>query len=214
MEDRLNFDSNSDKNGGSSGEAVHFQGQEHKSENGGGHKHKNDHQSGNHHEHEKAAQKIGLVKLAICIVSDSRTIDTDETGKWLKENIKSADGIEEAGYNLIKNDAEAIKKIVGDFINSGSHAIIISGGTGLSSKDITIETITPLFRKTLNGFGEIFRLLSYEEIGVRAIMSRSVCGTAGNKIIISLPGSKNAVKLAYEKIIKPQLHHLIYEATR
>lgn len=187
MEDRLNFDSGADKN---------------------------NHQSGHYHEHEKAAQKIGVVKLDICIVSDSRTIDTDETGKWLKENIKAADGIEAAKYNLIKNDAAVIKKVVCDFIDGGSHAIIISGGTGLSSKDITIEAITPLFTKTLNGFGEIFRLLSYEQIGVRAIMSRAACAAAGNKIIISLPGSKNAVRLAYEKIIKPQLHHLIYEATR
>ncbi len=191
MEDRLNFDPNSDKNG-----------------------HQNRCHHEHHHEHEKAARKIGTIKLAICIVSDSRTIDTDETGKWLKENIKASDSFEAAEYNLIKNDAQAIKKIIGDFIDGGSHAIIISGGTGLSSKDITIETITPLLNKILNGFGEIFRLLSYEEIGVRAIMSRAVCGTAGNKIIISLPGSKNAVKLAYEKIIKPQMHHLIYEATR
>ncbi len=166
------------------------------------------------HEHEKAARSLGTVKVDICIVSDSRTIETDETGKWLKENMKESDGIIAGGYNLIKNDSGAIKKVFNDFKSGGSRAIIMSGGTGLSSKDITIETMTPLFDKTLDGFGEIFRLLSYEEIGARAIMSRAVCGTAAGRVCVCLPGSRNAVRLAYEKIIKPQLHHLIYEATR
>ena len=177
-----------------------------KHEHGHGHKHE--------HEHETAAHKMGTLKLDICIISDSRTPETDETGKWLRENIKAADGVEAGEYNLIKNDASAIKRVFDAFVKSGSHAIIMSGGTGLSSKDITIETVTPLLNKVLSGFGEIFRILSYEEIGVRAIMSRSTAGVASQKVVISLPGSKNAVKLAYEKIIKPQIHHLVYEAAR
>jgi molybdenum cofactor biosynthesis protein B len=183
---------------------------EHKNETA----HGNGHSHGHAHDHEKAALDLGTLKIDICIISDSRTLATDETGKWLKENIVAADKVEPGEYALIKNDAAAIKKVLDGFLKGGAHAIIMSGGTGLSSKDITIETVSPLFEKTLSGFGEIFRLLSFEEIGARAIMSRAAAGVIASKLVISLPGSKNAVRLAYEKIIKPQLHHLIYEATR
>jgi molybdenum cofactor biosynthesis protein B len=182
--------------------------------NGCGHEHGHAHAHGHLHEHEKAADALGMLKIDICIISDSRTPATDETGKWLKENIDAADKVETGEYALIKNDAAAIKKVLDSFLKGGAHALVMSGGTGLSSKDITIETVSPLFEKTLSGFGEIFRLLSFEEIGARAIMSRAAAGVIASKLVISLPGSKNAVRLAYDKIIKPQLHHLIYEATR
>lgn len=180
-----------------------------------GHKHGRRDGRGHEHEHEKAALSVGTAKVDICIVSDSRTVETDETGKWLKEAMAAESaGMEAGNYSLIKNDAAAIKSVLAAFVDGGSHAIIISGGTGLSAKDITIETVKPLFKKSLDGFGEIFRMLSYEEIGARAIMSRAAAGVIGTKLVISLPGSKNAVRLAFEKIIKPQLLHLIYEATR
>ena len=182
------------------------------------HEHKHAHHGHNHechvHEHEEKAELISNIKIDICIISDSRTYDTDETGKMLIEKINGTDGFNKAGYTLIKNNAGDIQKVLDDFLKSESLVLITSGGTGVSSKDITIDTISGKYDKLLNGFGEIFRLLSYEEIGVRAMMSRAAAGIIKNKLVISLPGSKNAVRLAYEKMIVPQLKHIIYEITR
>ena len=90
----------------------------------------NGHNHGHAHEHEKAADALGTIKIDICIISDSRTVATDETGKWLKENIIAADKAEPGGYDLIKNDAAAIKKVLDGFLKGGAHALIMSGGTG------------------------------------------------------------------------------------
>lgn len=168
------------------------------------------------HEHEKIAEKLGIITIDILIVSDSRTYETDETGKWLKSAILDDEklNIKFGEYNLIKNNSTMINEQLEQFLNNKSHALIISGGTGLSSRDITIETIKPKFNKELDGFGEIFRYLSFQEIGSRAILSRATLGIINSKVIFLLPGSLNAVKLAYDKIIKEQIHHLIYEATR
>ncbi len=186
------------------------------------HSHINDHEHTAHkhctgchkHEHEEKADLIKEVKIAVCIISDSRTYATDETGQMLIEKISQTDSFVKSDYTLIKNDENEINRVLDNFLKSESIVLITSGGTGLSSKDITIDTISRKYTKTLSGFGEIFRLLSYEEIGVRAMMSRAAAGVISDKLIISLPGSKNAVKLAYEKIIAPQLKHIIYEITR
>lgn len=167
-----------------------------------------------HHEHELAAEKIECLKIDICIISDSRTESTDETGKFLKDAFSRSEVFRAGNYNLIKNNPDNIKSVVGDFVDGDSHVLVMSGGTGVSSRDVTIETVRPMFGKELTGFGEIFRLLSYEQIGVRAMMSRASAGVIGNKVVLSLPGSKSAVEMAYEKIIVPQLRHIVYEATR
>jgi molybdenum cofactor biosynthesis protein B len=118
-------------------------------------------------------------------------------------------------YALLKNDADAIKNKVKEYLaREELQVIITSGGTGVSMRDVTVETVTPMLDKMLDGFGELFRTLSYMEIGTASIMSRAIAGVTGGKIIISIPGSLAAVKLAVEKIILSEIGHMVREATR
>lgn len=154
------------------------------------------------------------VKCAVLIISDSRTEKTDESGKLLVEGLKAA-GHEVNSFSLIKNDREAIRETMGNFLHSPEIQVIVaSGGTGASKMDVTIETVVPFFEKKLDGFGELFRYLTYMEIGTGSILSRASAGVALGKIIICLPGSLKAVKLALDKIILPEIAHLVREATR
>jgi molybdenum cofactor biosynthesis protein B len=154
------------------------------------------------------------VKCAVIIISDSRTEKTDESGKLLVEGLKSA-GQEVTSFSLLKNDREAIQGKMGELLHSAEvQAIITSGGTGASKMDITIETLLPMLDKKLDGFGELFRYLSYHEIGTGSVLSRAMAGAALGKIIICLPGSLKAVKLALEKIILPEIGHMVREASR
>jgi molybdenum cofactor biosynthesis protein B len=154
------------------------------------------------------------VNCAVLIISDSRTEKTDESGKVLVEGLKGA-GHEVVSFALLKNDREAIQSKMGELLHSVDvQAIITSGGTGASKMDMTIETMLPMFEKRLNGFGELFRYLTYKEIGTGSILSRATAGVALGKIIICLPGSLKAVKLALDKIILPEIGHLVREASR
>ena len=154
------------------------------------------------------------VTCAVIIVSDSRTEKTDESGKYLKEALTSA-GHSVITFSLLKNDPESIRERLGDLLHSPEvQAVVISGGTGVSRKDITIETVMPMFEKRLPGFGELFRHLTYQEIGTGSILSRATAGVAMGKVVICLPGSLKAVKLALEKIILPEIGHLVREASR
>jgi molybdenum cofactor biosynthesis protein B len=120
-----------------------------------------------------------------------------------------------ASFKLLKNDAASIREAFSSLLSIPELKMVIaSGGTGLSQRDITVETITPLLDKKLDGFGELFRRLSYEEIRTGSIMSRAVAGTIDGKVVICLPGSLKAVKLAMEKIILPEIGHLVREASR
>jgi len=151
---------------------------------------------------------------AVLIISDSRDAKTDESGKVLVEGLKNA-GHEVSSFGFLKNDAEAIREKLDELIHcQGLQAIIASGGTGASKRDITVETVTPLLEKVLPGFGELFRSLSYQEIGTGAILSRALAGVAWGKVVICLPGSVKAVKLALEKIILPEIGHVVREASR
>jgi molybdenum cofactor biosynthesis protein B len=154
------------------------------------------------------------VKCSVLIISDSRTEKTDESGKLLVEVMKGA-GHEIISYSLIKNDSEAIQFKIGELLHSPNIQVIItSGGTGASKMDLTIETVTPMFEKKLDGFGELFRYLTYQEIGTGSILSRTSAGVALGRVIICLPGSLKAVKLALDKIIVPEIGHLVREASR
>ena len=99
--------------------------------------------------------------------------------------------------------------------NPNVHAIITTGGTGIGFRDITVETVTPYFTKTLDGFGELFRFLSYtEDVGSKALLSRATAGTIKEKVLFALPGSEKAVGLAMDKLIVPELHHIVHELTK
>ncbi len=154
------------------------------------------------------------VNCAVVIISDSRTEKTDESGKLLVESLRAA-GHTVGSFCMLKNDAEAIRARFGELLREPELQVIIaSGGTGASRLDLTVETVTPLLEKKLDGFGELFRFLTYQEIGTGSIMSRALAGAARGKIVICLPGSLKAVRLALDKIILPEIGHLVREASR
>jgi molybdopterin adenylyltransferase len=154
------------------------------------------------------------LKCAVLIISDSRDEKTDESGKLLVDSLSLA-GHEVIFFAIIKNEAEAVRlKLDGLSHDTKVQLIITSGGTGLSHRDITVETIAPLLEKRADGFGELFRALSYQEIGTGAVLSRALAGVMNGKVVICLPGSLKAVRLALDKIILPEAGHLVREASR
>ncbi|MFW9955040.1 MAG: molybdenum cofactor biosynthesis protein B [Candidatus Thorarchaeota archaeon] len=164
------------------------------------------------HEHRRD-QKIST-GFAILTTSDSRTKENDDTGRIAKELIQSNHHII-VEYDIVKNDAAAISDRINDYLNNPEiRVIIISGGTGVGKRDLTIRTVVPRFEKHLIGFGELFRRLSYEELGVPGIYSQASAGIIGNTIVYCLPGSTNAMKTALAKIILPGIGHLIWEIDR
>ena len=154
------------------------------------------------------------VNCAVLIISDSRTEQSDESGKLIKQMLKK-NGHSVASYCILKNDAASIQKKLDELLaEENLQVIIASGGTGISHLDVTVETITPYLEKKLDGFGELFRFLTYQEIGSGSILSRAIGGVARGKVILCLPGSVGAVSLAMEKIILPEIGHLVREASR
>ena len=163
-------------------------------------------------EHKKQAPKS--VNCSVVIISDTRTEQNDESGKIIMQALKRK-GHKVLSYCILKNDADSILKKLNELLDEESLQVIItSGGTGISHLDITVEIISPTLEKKIDGFGELFRFLTYQEIGTASIMSRAMAGVAKGKAIICLPGSVGAVSLAIEKIILPEIGHIVREATR
>ncbi len=160
---------------------------------------------------QKAPQSV---TCAVLTVSDSRTERDDESGRLIQEKL-SQNGHRVTSYAVLKNEADSIEKKIYDLLGQEELQVIItSGGTGASHRDITVETISPILEKKLDGFGELFRSLSYEEIGTASIMSRAIAGVVEGKVILCLPGSLGAANLAMDKIILPEIGHMVREATR
>jgi molybdopterin adenylyltransferase len=165
-----------------------------------------------YHQHKEISPR--QVTCAVIIISDSRTEKTDESGKYLREKLAAA-GHQVLFYALLKNEPESIRQTFTELTTRPDLQVIItSGGTGASLRDVTIETVTPLLDKKLDGFGELFRYLTYQEIGTTSVMSRAMAGVIKGKVVISLPGSLNAVTLALEKIVLPEIGHMVREASR
>jgi len=164
-----------------------------------------------HHEHEAEAPET--LSVGILTLSDTREEEDDKSGETLKEIISKAGHII-GKYEIIKEDPQLIENTLRRWLQEPLDAIICNGGTGLTSRDGTVEVARKLMNKELEGFGELFRLLSYQQIGPAAILSRATAGLSAGKIIICLPGSTKAVKLAASRIIVPQLPHMIREARR
>ena len=165
-----------------------------------------------YHEHKHKSPVSAT--CAVIIISGSRTEQNDESGKMITQVLENNDH-KVTSFSILKNDAASILKKLDQLLEEESLQVIItSGGTGASHLDITIETITPTLDKKLDGFGELFRFLTYQEIGTGSIMSRAMAGVVGGKVVICLPGSVEAVRLAMEKIILPEIGHLVREATR
>lgn len=171
----------------------------------------------NNHQHEHV-QLERNINLAILTVSDTRDFDSDKGGQLVQSLLKEINvSIEEHHYKIVKDDKNAITLQIKQWLedNENIDVIITTGGTGISQRDVTIEAVRPLLTKEIEGFGELFRYLSYtEDVGTRALLSRAIGGTAKDKLIFALPGSTGAVKLAIEKLIKPELNHLVHELTK
>jgi molybdopterin adenylyltransferase len=155
-----------------------------------------------------------VVQCAVLTVSDTRTPATDQSGQLIQQALKQA-GHQIIAYNLLPDEPEQIQEQVFNWCQSATiQAVILNGGTGIAPRDTTYDAIEQLLEKTLPGFGELFRSLSYPEIGSRAMASRAVAGVYQGKLIFSLPGSSSAVTLAMEKLILPELSHLVKQLQR
>ncbi|MDA0672467.1 MAG: MogA/MoaB family molybdenum cofactor biosynthesis protein [Cyanobacteria bacterium] len=149
------------------------------------------------------------VTCATLTVSDTRTSDTDRSGQLIQTALKTA-GHRVAAYEILPDEPATIRATVLDWCaNPGVEAIVLNGGTGIAPRDTTYDAIAALLDKTLPGFGELFRYLSYGEVGSRAMASRAIAGIHQNTLIFSLPGSSNAVRLGMEALILPELGHLV-----
>jgi molybdenum cofactor biosynthesis protein B len=149
------------------------------------------------------------INCFIVTVSDTRDESTDQSGQLIK-SLLAGEQHQLAGYRIVKDEPAQIEALLRQALaEKAVEAIIVNGGTGISPRDGTYEVIAGLLDKRLDGFGEIFRYLSYQDIGSAALMSRAVAGSAQGKVLISLPGSKGAVSLAMEKLILPELRHMV-----
>ncbi|MDN4606126.1 MogA/MoaB family molybdenum cofactor biosynthesis protein [Sporosarcina highlanderae] len=155
--------------------------------------------------------------IAICVltVSDTRNKETDKSGGTIIQMAEDA-GHRIEDYRICTDEPAEISRNVEEWLgNEAVEAIIITGGSGIGFRDVTIETVTPYFTKTIDGFGELFRFLSYtEDVGSKALLSRATAGSIEEKVLFALPGSSKAVKLAMEKLILPELHHIVHELTK
>ncbi len=161
------------------------------------------------HKHRESAPD--LVRVAVLTISDTRTPETDTGGDTIEELMRDA-GHELVYRGIVKDEASRIRtELVNLLARSDVDAIITTGGTGISARDTTYEVVDRMLEKKLDGFGEIFRMLSYEEIGAAAILSRAIAGAVGTKFVACLPGSRNAVRLAVDKLLVPEISHVVFE---
>lgn len=162
-------------------------------------------------QHQASGAKYGPLGFAVLTMSDSRTVETDTSGQFIRDAAAAA-GHRIVRYAIVKDDPAQIKPELQAALADPEVAVIVTnGGTGVSLRDNAYETIVSLLDKRLDGFGELFRMLSYAEIGAAAMLSRAVGGIAQGKVVFSLPGSTKAVKLGMDKLILPQAGHLYFE---
>jgi len=154
-----------------------------------------------HHAHDRPA-----VICAVITVSDTRTPETDSSGQTIRELLHDS-GHRVEHYQILKDEPQQIVTAI-QALPVAVEVVIVNGGTGLAKRDTTYEALQRLLDKEISGFGELFRMLSYEQIGAAAMLSRATAGVAGNRVVFSLPGSARAVELAMTKLIVPQLAHV------
>lgn len=154
------------------------------------------------------------VRCFVLTVSDTRTEDTDTGGRAIADLLSAAGHIV-TGRAIVKDEPALVRDAIARQRDAGEAQVVIAtGGTGITSRDGTYEAVVALLDKELSGFGEIFRMLSYQQIGPAAMMSRATAGLSGRTVIVSLPGSEAAVRLAMEKLLLPELGHLVQQAHR
>ena len=163
---------------------------------------------------EHKAHAPASVSCFVLTVSDTRTEANDTGGQAIRSLLESG-GHSVSGHAIVRDDPEAVTRAVSDCLSdAGTQVVITTGGTGITSRDGTFEAIDRLLEKRLTGFGELFRMLSYEAIGAAAMMSRATAGRAHGKAIFVLPGSPDAVRLAMTKLILPELGHVVQQLRR
>jgi molybdenum cofactor biosynthesis protein B len=166
-----------------------------------------------HHEH-RAAAEGRVVRCVVITVSDTRTDATDSGGRAIVELLTAA-GFACAGKVIVKDDPAAVAALVREHTSGGTVDVVITtGGTGISRRDTTFEAVDAMFDKRLPGFGELFRMLSFADIGPAAMLSRAAAGTVDGRLVVMLPGSEAAVRLAMTRLLVPELPHVVRELTR
>jgi molybdenum cofactor biosynthesis protein B len=164
------------------------------------------------HAHRSAAPRE--LAAVVITVSDTRTHETDTGGALLVELLEGA-GHRVVERVIVRDEVAAIRRAVETALaRDGVHAVLLTGGTGIAARDVTPEAIDPLLDRRIPGFGELFRVLSYQEIGAAALLSRACAGTARGRVVAALPGSRAAIRLALEKLLLPELPHLAAEAAK
>ncbi len=160
------------------------------------------------------AQGPASIACFVLTVSDTRTADTDTSGRAIRELLEAA-AHRVCGQAIVRDEpAEVREQVLAQCGNGSTQVIITTGGTGITSRDGTYEAVDGLLEKRLDGFGELFRMLSFDEIGSAAMMSRATAGTARGKVVFVLPGSENAVRLAMTRLIIPELAHVVQQVTK
>lgn len=157
---------------------------------------------------DQAPESVGI---AVLTVSDTRTREDDSSGQLIREHLGFR-GHDLQAYEIVPDDGDRIREQLEAWLaDSEISAIIVNGGTGIAGRDVTYPIIESLIQKQMPGFGELFRMLSWQEVGSASMLSRATAGVHGDTVIFSLPGSSNAVRLALEKLIGPELGHIVHE---
>lgn len=170
-----------------------------------------DHDASVHRHHRDAPKALGA---AVITVSDTRTLETDTGGALLVEKLEGA-GHRVVQRVIVTDDLERIRAATAEALTDEQvQAVLLTGGTGVAPRDVTPEAIQPLLDREIPGFGELFRFLSYEEIGPAALLSRAMAGQVGRRVVFALPGSRGALTTAMDKLILPELGHLVGEGQR
>jgi molybdopterin adenylyltransferase len=163
-------------------------------------------------EHKASAPKA--VGCFVLTVSDTKTPETDTSGALIRDRLTGA-GHSVIGSTIVRDEPADVARVVREACGDGRvQVVILTGGTGITSRDSTFEAVTALLDKRLPGFGELFRVLSYQEVGAAAMLSRAQMGIHAGRIVVSLPGSPNACRLALDKLLLPELGHLVREVSR
>jgi len=161
-----------------------------------------------HEEHRHEAPRS--IRIFVVTASDTRGEAEDESGAFLRDAAGRA-GHAIAGYRIVRDDPAELRAALEAAAAAGADAIVVNGGTGIAGRDRTYEAVAGVLEKRLDGFGELFRMLSWQEIGAAAMLSRAVAGVWGGRAVFSVPGSKAAVRLAWEKLIGPEVGHVVRE---
>lgn len=157
-------------------------------------------------------RSLKTVACFVITVSDTRDASTDRSGAAIKGMLEEA-GHAVAGYEIVKDEPEDIRALLARAMAAdGVDVVLVNGGTGIAPRDGTYEVVSGVIEKRIDGFGELFRFLSYQEIGAAAMLSRAVAGAVGQRIVVSMPGSRGAVETAMKNLLLPQLGHMVAQA--